>query len=89
MLQLGSLEVVVPPDFISEETSGDVMVSEGGTVKLTCKAKGHPMPHIQWRKEDGGEITIRDPSGHRSRGNFHIAFTTDIFFSVNIYRKIR
>lgn len=80
MLQLGSLEVVVPPDFIPEETSGDVMVSEGGTVKLTCKAKGHPVPHIQWRKEDGGDIIIRDSSGHRSRGNFHIGFTKYTFF---------
>lgn len=63
------------------------MVSEGGTVKLTCKAKGHPVPHIQWRKEDGGDIIIRDPSGHRSRGNFHIVFTKHFFFSVNIYQR--
>lgn len=65
---MGFLEVVVPPDFISEETSGDVMVSEGGTVKLVCKAKGHPEPHIQWRKEDGSDIIIRDRTGYRGRG---------------------
>ncbi|XP_068916714.1 lachesin-like [Tenebrio molitor] len=65
--QLGYLDVVVPPDFISEETSGDVMVPEGGTVKLTCRARGHPEPHVQWRREDGSDIVIREPSGLRTR----------------------
>lgn len=55
--------MVVPPDFINEETSGDVDVTEGGSVKLTCKAKGNPEPTVQWRREDGEEITLRDMVG--------------------------
>lgn len=30
--QTGMLSIVVPPDFISEDTSSDVMVREGGQV---------------------------------------------------------
>lgn len=62
------LNVVVPPDFIPEETSSDVMIPEGGTVKLICKAKGHPPPRIRWRREDNSEIVLRDEVGHRTRG---------------------
>ncbi|KAK9890448.1 hypothetical protein WA026_010533 [Henosepilachna vigintioctopunctata] len=43
------------------------MVPEGGIVKLTCRAKGHPIPHIQWRREDGNEIILREPSGLKTR----------------------
>ena len=74
MLQLGFLDVVVPPDFIAEDTSGDVMVPEGGTVKLICKAQGHPEPHMQWRREDGKEIIIRDTTGYRTKGK--VIFST-------------
>lgn len=67
-MQIGLLEVVVSPDFIPEQTSGDTMVQEGGTVKLTCRARGNPEPHIQWRREDGGEIVIKEPGAGRTRG---------------------
>lgn len=30
--QTGVLSIEVPPDFIADETSGDVMVGEGGQV---------------------------------------------------------
>lgn len=36
-LQIGYLDVVIPPDFIPEETSSDVIVPEGSSVKLTCR----------------------------------------------------
>ncbi|XP_026471340.1 lachesin-like [Ctenocephalides felis] len=65
--QLGYLDVVVPPDFVAEDTSGDVMVPEGGVVKLTCRARGQPVPHVQWRREDGGDIVIREPSGQKTK----------------------
>ncbi|XP_045478860.1 lachesin-like isoform X2 [Harmonia axyridis] len=65
--QLGTLDVVVPPDFIAEETSGDVIVAEGGMVRLTCKAKGHPIPDVQWRREDGKDIVLRTPTGTKTR----------------------
>ncbi|XP_022901270.1 lachesin-like [Onthophagus taurus] len=61
--QTATLDVTVPPDFIFEETSGDVDVPEGGTVKLTCKAKGQPEPTIVWRRESGEDIVFRDHGG--------------------------
>lgn len=35
--QIGFLDVVIPPDFISEDTSSDVIVPEGSSVRLTCR----------------------------------------------------
>lgn len=71
-MQLGFLDVVVPPDFVPEETSGDTMVPEGGTVKLTCRARGHPEPHVQWRREDGGDIIIKEPGNLRTKGEIFV-----------------
>ncbi|XP_046433515.1 lachesin-like [Neodiprion fabricii] len=60
--QTGRLNIVVPPDFVPEETSGDVMVGEGGQVKLTCRARGTPAPRVIWRREDGRDIILREPT---------------------------
>ncbi|XP_067206436.1 lachesin-like isoform X2 [Linepithema humile] len=60
--QSAFLEVVIPPDFIAEETSNDMMVPEGGSAKLVCKARGFPKPDIVWKREDGAEIISR--TGH-------------------------
>ncbi|XP_053972359.1 lachesin-like isoform X2 [Hylaeus volcanicus] len=57
--QSAFLEVVIPPDIISEETSNDLMVPEGGSAKLVCKARGYPKPDIIWKREDGAEIISR------------------------------
>ncbi|KAJ9579881.1 hypothetical protein L9F63_004483, partial [Diploptera punctata] len=65
--QVGYLDVVVPPDFINEDTSGDVMVPEGGTVKLTCRARGYPVPHVLWRREDNADLVIKEPTGVKTR----------------------
>ncbi|XP_058812422.1 lachesin-like isoform X2 [Topomyia yanbarensis] len=59
-MQTAFLEVVIPPDVIYEETSGDMMVPEGGSAKLVCKARGYPKPKIIWRREDGREIIARN-----------------------------
>lgn len=59
-LQSAYLEVVIPPDFIPEETSNDLMVPEGGSAKLVCKARGYPKPEIVWKREDGAEIVTRN-----------------------------
>ncbi|KAF4532668.1 hypothetical protein B566_EDAN002903, partial [Ephemera danica] len=67
MCQTAYLEVVIPPDIIYEETSGDLMVPEGGSAKLVCKAKGFPRPKIVWRREDGGEIILRGLQSAKSR----------------------
>jgi hypothetical protein len=70
-VQMGHLDVVVPPDFVNEDTSGDVMVPEGGTVKLTCRARGYPIPHVLWRREDNVDLIIKEPSGVKTRGEFY------------------
>ncbi|XP_062701241.1 lachesin isoform X1 [Aedes albopictus] len=61
--QIGYLDVVIPPDFITEDTSSDVIVPEGSSVKLTCRAKGYPEPVVTWRREDGTEIVLKDSAG--------------------------
>ncbi|KFB41814.1 AGAP001048-PA-like protein [Anopheles sinensis] len=61
--RLGYLDVVIPPDFIAEDTSSDVIVPEGSSVKLTCRAKGYPGPVVTWRREDGTEIVLKDATG--------------------------
>ncbi|XP_022117425.1 lachesin-like isoform X1 [Pieris rapae] len=58
-MQTAFLEVVIPPDIVYEETSGDMMVPEGGSAKLVCKARGYPPPRIVWRREDGGDLISR------------------------------
>ncbi|XP_065335418.1 lachesin-like isoform X2 [Cloeon dipterum] len=65
--QTAFLEVVIPPDIIYEETSGDMMVPEGGSAKLVCKAKGYPKPRITWKREDGGDIILRGLQSARSK----------------------
>ncbi|XP_050739956.1 lachesin-like isoform X2 [Eriocheir sinensis] len=60
--QVGHLNVVIPPDILAEESSGDVMVSEGNTVRLVCRAHGYPQPRVEWRREDGRKIALR-PAG--------------------------
>ncbi|KAL7640180.1 UNVERIFIED_CONTAM: hypothetical protein RMT77_009594 [Armadillidium vulgare] len=57
-MQVGFLNVVIPPDIIGNETSGDVMVPEGSTVRLTCRARGFPDPEVTWRREDRRPIVL-------------------------------
>ncbi|KOB74922.1 Lachesin, partial [Operophtera brumata] len=45
-------------DFIPEETSGDTMVPEGGTARVSCRARGVPPPRVMWKREDGQEIVL-------------------------------
>jgi hypothetical protein len=47
----------VKPDIVSN--SEDVVVVEGQNVSLSCEAVGYPKPTIQWKREDGKNITIR------------------------------
>ncbi|XP_063858926.1 lachesin-like isoform X1 [Scylla paramamosain] len=54
----GYMDVVVPPDIIDQESSGDLTVREGQDVTLTCRAKGHPAPSITWRREDNQDIIL-------------------------------
>lgn len=51
--------ILVPPDIINDDTSGDLSVSEGENATLWCRATGHPTPRIAWRREDGQAIILR------------------------------
>ncbi|XP_063705637.1 protein amalgam [Culicoides brevitarsis] len=66
-MQTAFLEVVIPPDIIYEETSGDMMVPEGGTAKLVCKARGFPKPKVVWKRQDGREIIARNGQHGKSK----------------------
>ncbi|UXI15992.1 aryl hydrocarbon receptor nuclear translocator [Sarcoptes scabiei] len=57
-IQIGYLEVNVPPSFIEEETSGDSDIIEGSSVDLRCDAIGRPEPEINWRRENGQLIVF-------------------------------
>lgn len=70
-LQVGHLNVVIPPDIVSDETSGDTMVSEGSSVRLRCQARGYPEPTVIWRREDGRNITLREPGQSKKEGQLH------------------
>lgn len=55
----------------TEETSGDMMVPEGSSAKLVCKARGFPKPKITWRREDGREIIARNGPHGKTKGHYH------------------
>lgn len=59
-----------------EETSGDMMVPEGSSAKLVCKARGFPKPKITWRREDGREIIARNGPHGKSKGKFNTKLKT-------------
>ncbi|KAL0270862.1 UNVERIFIED_CONTAM: hypothetical protein PYX00_008133 [Menopon gallinae] len=75
--------VAVPPDIIDEETSSDVTVREGENATLVCRAKGHPVPRITWRREDGEHLEIR--SGPREV----LKVDTYLGDTVNLYKVTR
>ena len=58
VFQVAQLEVVVPPDIVTSETSSDIIIPEGGSTRLHCKADGYPPPTISWQREDGQDIVL-------------------------------
>lgn len=61
--QVGYVQVVVPPQFVDEESSqSHVSVQESHDVRLVCRARGVPKPNIRWTREDSLPFTT-------SRGN--------------------
>lgn len=61
------LEVVVPPDIVSTGTSTDTTVVENKSATLECKARGVPKPSITWKREDGGEIIMRNANNEKNK----------------------
>lgn len=58
-LQMGFLEVVIPPDVSDEDGGKDHVTNEGGNIRLVCRATGVPEPKVVWRREDGKNIILR------------------------------
>nr|XP_018904085.1 PREDICTED: lachesin-like isoform X1 [Bemisia tabaci] len=55
--QFGYLNVVVPPNIDDALSSSDVIVREGASVNLTCRASGKPPPTIKWRRDGGAQLS--------------------------------
>jgi len=49
-----------------------MMVPEGGSAKLVCKARGYPKPKITWKREDGREIIARTGPHGKTKCKFSI-----------------
>ena len=65
MFQSGYLEVVVPPDILNVPDMNSAILeegvaNEGGSISLVCQATGVPEPTVQWKREGGRDITIRN-----------------------------
>jgi hypothetical protein len=73
---MGYLEVVIPPDILSEESSEDGVALEGSNLQMKCKATGLPDPTVVWRREDSKNIILRaDGSRDKQSKNTNICFT--------------
>ncbi|KAK4303120.1 hypothetical protein Pmani_024849 [Petrolisthes manimaculis] len=56
--QVGYIQVVVPPQFLDEESSpSHVSVQESHDVRLVCRATGVPKPTIRWTRHEALPIT--------------------------------
>ncbi|XP_071530945.1 lachesin-like [Panulirus ornatus] len=63
--EMAHLDVVVPPEIVDNETSGETTVEEGNSVTLTCKARGYPPPVVSWKREGNVKIVLRDQGGKK------------------------
>ena len=55
--------VSVPPRILNRDEDSELVVREGENLTLTCDAKGHPTPHIVWRREDSEDIMVEGRKG--------------------------
>jgi hypothetical protein len=77
--------VVVPPDITDEETSSDITVQEGENATLVCRATGHPVPRILWRREDGESLVLRKGLRDITKGEAITKLLWKLFFSLLYY----
>uniref|UniRef100_A0A0K8VYM4 Collagen alpha-1(XI) chain n=2 Tax=Bactrocera latifrons TaxID=174628 RepID=A0A0K8VYM4_BACLA len=56
-----SNDLLIPPsiaDLNAPHIERFLIVEEGKTLNLSCAASGNPMPHVEWRRDDGRTINI-------------------------------
>ena len=61
--------ISVPPEI--PNPPGDVEVSAGAKVNLTCDAKGDPTPTLTWMRENNKQIRI-----DKKKGKFALNYTS-------------
>lgn len=62
-LQAALLQVVEPPDIVTDQSTDDLLATEGQPVILRCVARGHPKPTIVWRRENYPPLRSDPKSG--------------------------
>ncbi|XP_014608379.1 PREDICTED: lachesin-like [Polistes canadensis] len=58
--QMGYMQVVIPPDIMDDESANGLVTHEGGNLRLRCVATGLPKPTVNWKREDGRKIVLRE-----------------------------
>ena len=53
-----------------EPQSGEVVVREGTTVSLACKANGNPVPAVSWVKVPSPHRSSERKRGHHKKKKF-------------------
>ncbi|KAI8118099.1 Olfactomedin-like protein 2A [Lucilia cuprina] len=54
-------DLLIPPsiaDINAPYIQRTLIVEEGKTLNLSCAATGNPMPHVEWRRDDGRTINV-------------------------------
>lgn len=59
----------MPPTIIESHTSQVVEANERANLSVVCKASGHPVPSIVWRRDDGAPIALVGRHNRTFNGN--------------------
>ncbi|XP_075165524.1 uncharacterized protein LOC142237937 [Haematobia irritans] len=51
-------DLLIPPSIADINVPRSIAVEEGKTLNVSCAASGNPMPHVEWRRDDGRTINV-------------------------------